>query len=123
MVRNEFGNILKAPSYIKQLRSFDIVLENVTPKDIGSIVLRKTNKSDVLFGIDWIYSFVESLYFYNYRNFFSPMSGLLFNDYCSSTHSFMWILAISTLNFQLFWSYVIDTLSYINVIKLPELSG
>jgi hypothetical protein len=58
-------------------------------KSINSVALRKTSKSDLLFGIDWIYSFVESVYFYDYRNFFSPMTGILFNDYGSATHSFM----------------------------------
>jgi hypothetical protein len=51
------------------------------------------------------------------------MVGLLFNEYSSTTHSFMWILAISTVNFQLFWSYLLDTLAYTNVIKLPNLNN
>jgi len=58
-------------------------------KKADLILLRKTTKSDLLFGIDWIYSAVESMYFYDYRNFFSPMVGLLFNEYSSTTHSFM----------------------------------
>jgi len=82
---------------------YKIINHIYTPlKKSDLILLRKTTKSDLLFGIDWIYSAVESMYFYDYRNFFSPMVGLLFNEYSSTTHSFMWILAISTVNFQLF---------------------
>lgn len=88
LLSNELRGILTGADSLLKYQLVSANQLNVA-KSINSVALRKTSKSDLLFGIDWIYSFVESVYFYDYRNFFSPMTGILFNDYGSATHSFM----------------------------------
>ena len=88
LLTTELRGLLTSPDSLLRYKLIDSNQLNAA-KSINSVALRKTSKSDLLFGIDWIYSFVESVYFYDYRNFFSPMTGILFNDYGSATHSFM----------------------------------
>ena len=59
-------------------------------------------KNDVFSGIDWIYSFVESSYAYNFRIFYYKYYNTFFDDSCDYFYNLFWFFTISNLSFQLF---------------------
>jgi hypothetical protein len=58
-------------------------------------------KNDVFSGIDWIYSFVESMYAYNFRIFYYKYYNTFFDDSCDYFYNLFWFFTISSLSFQL----------------------
>jgi hypothetical protein len=58
-------------------------------------------KNDVFSGIDWIYTFVESMYAYNFRIFYYKYHNTFFDDSCDYFYNLFWFFTISSLSFQL----------------------
>lgn len=59
-------------------------------------------KNDIFSGIDWIYSFVESAYAYNFRVFYYKYYNTFFDDSCDYFYNLFWFFSLSSLSFQLF---------------------
>jgi hypothetical protein len=58
-------------------------------------------KNDVFSGIDWIYTFVESMYAYNFRIFYYKYHNTFFEDSCDYCYNLFWFFTLSSLSFQL----------------------
>lgn len=80
-------------------------------------------KNDVFSGIDWIYTFVESMYAYDFRVFYFKYYNSFFDDSCDYFYNLFWFFTISSLSFQLFWASLLDYYIFLDTFKLPFLDS
>ena len=80
-------------------------------------------KNDVFSGIDWIYSFVESMYAYNFRIFYYKYYNTFFDDSCDYFYNLFWFFTISSLSFQLLYANLLDFYLFLENFKLPLLDS
>jgi len=70
-----------------------------------------------LHGVDWIYTFTETLFSYEYKILYFNFLDSIFDDSFDFYFNFLWYFSISTSSFQLFWSILLDNYIVNNIIK------
>jgi hypothetical protein len=80
-------------------------------------------KNDIFSGIDWIYTFVESMYAYDFRVFYYKYYNTFFDDSCDYFYNLFWFFSISSLSFQLLWANLLDYYLFLSNFKLPFLDS
>ena len=82
-------------------------LENFNKLDDYSFV-----KNDVFSGVDWIYSFVESMYAYNFRVFYYKYYNTFFDDSCDYFYNLFWFFFYKYTKFSAILIYCIGLLCF-----------
>ena len=93
--------------------------DNVTSQD----TFFYTSSNSVWHGIDWIYTFTESMYAYEFKILYFKFLNSIFDDSFDYYQNSLWYFSCSTSAFQLFWSVLLDNYTKINVVKFPFLDG
>lgn len=71
-----------------------------------------------LHGVDWIYTFTESLYAYEYKILYLNFLDSIFDDSFDIYFNSLWYFSLSISTFQLFWAFFLDNYILNNIIKL-----
>lgn len=102
--KNDLGSVdlITDPNLFEKKFTLINNSENLGLLDSNCLADYNFVKNDVFSGIDWIYSFVESAYAYNFRIFYYKYYNTFFDDSCDYFYNLFWFFTINTLSFQLF---------------------
>jgi len=69
-------------------------------------------------GTDWMYTFVETFWAYDFKLYYFNFNNIIFDDSFDFFFSTIWYLNINFSNFNLFWSVIIDQYILNNFYKI-----
>ena len=67
-----------------------------------------TSNNCLYHGIDWIYTFTESMYAYEFKILYFKFLNSIFDDSFDYFFNSLWYFSLTTSSFQLFWSFLLD---------------
>ena len=70
-------------------------------------------------GVDWIYTFVDTIYSYDFKVWYFWFMNSIFDNSFDYFFSWYWFFTLSLSSFQLFWSILLDQYINLNIIKTP----
>lgn len=92
---------------------------NVTKPLIDDIQLPLNNCLDCFYhGTDWIYTFIETFWAYDFKLFYFNFNNLLFDDSFDFFLSTIWYFNINLTSFSLFWAIISDQYILNNFYKI-----
>ncbi len=98
-------------------------MTNVTSELNLNSVLNLTNYSSNSFyhGVDWIYSYTETFFMYNFNVSYNLFTNNLYQDNFDFNFYTLWFSSLDVSYYTLFWSVLVDNLINLNLLKLPFL--
>lgn len=84
-----------------------------------SELLFDTNFNFLYHGIDWVYTFVDTIYSYDFKIWYFWFFNSIFDDSFDYFFSLYWFFSISISTFQLFWSVLLDQYINLSIVKTP----
>ena len=76
--------------------------------------------SDCLYhGIDWVYTFVDTMYSYDFKVWYFWFMNSIFDNSFDFFFSWYWFFSLSISSFQLFWAVLLDQYINLSIIKTP----
>lgn len=76
-----------------------------------------TSNNCLYHGIDWIYTFTESMYAYEFKVIYFKFLNSIFDDSFDYFFNSLWYFSLSTSSFQLLWSFLLDNYTKSNLVK------
>ena len=74
-------------------------------------------------GVDWIYTFVESTFMYDFSINYTFFSNNIFQDNFDFNYYAYWYSTLDISYFTLFWSVMIDKMIFFNLLKFPYIDS
>lgn len=76
------------------------------------------NTNPIYNGIDWLYTYVETIYIYDYNILYFWLLNNVYDESMDFFFISLWFLALQTISSQLFWSVLLDNYIISNVVQL-----
>lgn len=71
----------------------------------------------ILSGVNWVYSYTEYLYAFNYKLTYFTFLNYFFDDSVDLFFDTLWFVSNNTISFQLLWSFLLDFYVSMNIEK------
>ena len=85
--------------------------------DCGQNNFLNTTNECLYHGINWIYTYTESMYAYEFNILYFKFLNSIFDDSFDYFFNSLWYFSLTTSSFQLFWSFLLDNYVKSNLIK------
>jgi len=79
--------------------------------------LTALSTDNILNGINWMYTYTEYIYAYNYKITYFSFLNYFFDDSIDLFYNTIWFILLNTVSFQLIWSILLDTYILYDVAK------
>lgn len=115
---NETQNYIMDEAAAKSFYSYTEWESNLTNSTETSTPKLQYSIDCFLHGVDWIYTFTESLYAYEYKVLYLNFLDSIFDDSFDIYFNSLWYFSLSTSAFQLFWAFLLDNYVVNSIIKV-----
>jgi hypothetical protein len=89
----------------------------------SSIDLMHYSVGSVYHGIDWIYTFVETTFMYDFNITYNWFMNNIYQDNFDFNYYSLWYSSLDISYFTLFWSVMLDKVIFLNLLKLPYIDS
>lgn len=100
----------------------DLLLNISEKKNFNTTIFNSqqynTNTDSLYSGIDWLYTYVETIYMYDYNVVYFWLLNNIYDESMDFFFISLWFLSLQTTSSQLFWSTILDNYIVNNVIQL-----
>ncbi len=90
---------------------------------ISNFNLINLSSNSLYHGVDWIYTFVESTFMYDFSINYNFFSNNIFQDNFDFNYYAYWYSTLDISQFTLFWSIVVDKIILSSLLKFPYMDS
>jgi hypothetical protein len=88
-----------------------------------SIDLANYSANSVYHGINWIYTFAETPFMYDFNVTYNWFTNNIYQDNFDFNYYSFWYSSLDISYFTLFWSVMLDKIIFLNLLKLPYIDN